>query len=297
MVNAGLGGEDYLPTIGRELQPEIDVLWTGPEIVSRAIAVAHVREVQARLRRKPILWDNLHANDYDGRRFYCGPYSGRPVELRDEIRGVLSNPNNELPLNAVPLRTLSAFLRCEGAWDARAAYLAAMREWLPVFATTGTPTALEDLILLGDCYYLPHEEGPGAEALHARAAALLSRPCAEWGEDAAAFLQVAARLRELCTTLTTLVHRPLFHALGRRIWDLREELDLLEKFVRARLAAGRDDVPFRSDFHLPGTYRGGVVTRLQRLLVQHPDGTFTPAPVSPDAPGPRGTGRQPGRTR
>jgi hypothetical protein len=33
----------------------------------------------------------------------------------------------------------------------------------------------------------------------------------------------------------------------------------------------------RSDFHLPGTYRGGLVARLQRLLVQHPDGTFEPA--------------------
>ena len=77
-----LGGEGYLATIGRELLPEIDVFWTGPEIISREITVAHVRELQDILRRKPLIWDNLHANDYDGRRFYCGPYAGRPPELR-----------------------------------------------------------------------------------------------------------------------------------------------------------------------------------------------------------------------
>jgi hypothetical protein len=36
-------------------------------------------------------------------------------------------------------------------------------------------------------------------------------------------------------------------------------------------------VPFGSDFHLPLTYRGGLVARLQRLLTAHSDGTFTPA--------------------
>ncbi len=29
------------------------------------------------LRRKPTIWDNLHANDYDQQRMYLGPYSGR----------------------------------------------------------------------------------------------------------------------------------------------------------------------------------------------------------------------------
>jgi len=83
MAAAKLGGEDYLPTIGRELRPAIDVFWTGPEIISREITLAHVQELHAVLRRPPLIWDNLHANDYDGHRFYCGPYAGRPVYLRE----------------------------------------------------------------------------------------------------------------------------------------------------------------------------------------------------------------------
>src|SRR4051812_12123170 len=52
MAERGLGGEGYLQIVGRELLPQIEVFWTGPEIVSECITVEHVRTVQAALRRK-----------------------------------------------------------------------------------------------------------------------------------------------------------------------------------------------------------------------------------------------------
>ena len=275
MAERTLGGENYLETIGRELSLEIDVFWTGPEIISRDITVPHVQELQRLLRRKPLLWDNLHANDYDGRRFYCGPYAGRAPELRDAVSGILVNPNCEFSLNFVPFRTFAEFVRCDGTWNARAAYLSAMEEWLPHFETIGQPVTLADLVLLGDCYYLPYEEGHEAEAFFERARHLLATDPKQWGDDAVAFRQQSSRLRELCFRMTELKNRPLFYALSRRIWELREELDLLERYVMAKGDGKLPDAPCRSDFHLPATYRGGMVPRLQRLLVQHPDGTFT----------------------
>ena len=286
MAERKLGGDGYLAVIGRELLPEIDVFWTGPEIISREITVAHVRDLRTILRRKPLIWDNLHANDYDGRRFYCGPYAGRATELRGEVSGLLSNPNNEFCLNYVPLRTLAEFVRCADRWDARHAYLSAMREWLPRFATIGRPVTLAELILFGDCYYLPHEEGPEAEALFQRARRLLTGNPADWGEEVTAFRHQAIRLREFCTRLTELRHRPLFYALSRRAWELREELDLLEGYVQFKFASAPADTACRSDFHLPGTYRGGMVARLQRLLAQQSDGTFAPARQSEDGQSP-----------
>jgi protein O-GlcNAcase/histone acetyltransferase len=113
------GGEQYLATIGREMAPDIDVFWTGPEIISREITVEHVQELEQILLRKPVIWDNLHANDYDARRFYCGPYAGRPPELRNEVQGVLVNPNCEFPLNFVPLKTFAEFAQAKGGWDGR----------------------------------------------------------------------------------------------------------------------------------------------------------------------------------
>ena len=280
MAAAGLGGEGYLATIGREMLPEIDVFWTGPEIISREITVAHVRELQNLLRRKPLIWDNLHANDYDGRRFFCGPYSGRPPELRGEVTGLLSNPNTEFPLNFMALRTLAEFVRCTGTWDARQAYLTAMREWLPYFTTSSQPVPLEFLILLGDCYYLPHEEGPEAQALFEQARHLIARPPATWGDDAASFRQKIASLRDPCFRLTELRYRPLFYALNRRVWELREELDLLDRYVAFKSTSGNENTAYVPDSHLPGTYRGGMAARLQQLLQPQPDGTIAPATES-----------------
>lgn len=242
MAAAKLGGDDYLATIGRELHGDIDVFWTGPDIVSREITVAHVREIATLLGRKPVIWDNLHANDYDARRFFCGPYSGRPLELRGEVSGLLSNPNSEFPLNYVPLRTLAAFLTASESWKPRAAYLAALAEWAPSFATVRGPISFEDLVLFGDCYYLPSEEGPEAEELYRAAAGMLDDP---HDTDAArSFRARASRLRAFCDALTELRHRPLFHALSRRAWELREQLDL------------------------PARTRGGLVARLERLVTE-----------------------------
>lgn len=253
-----MAGKEYLLALGRELAPEINVFWTGPEIISREITIAHVRELREILRRKPLIWDNLFANDYDGRRFYCGPYSSRSSQLREEVTGLLLNPNNEFPLNFVPLLTFAQFIHNKGTWDPRNAYLAAVREWLSCFTTVGEPLAFDDLVLFADCYYLPHEEGQ--EALR------VSDP------RSTRFLEAAKRLRNFCARLSDLRDRNLFYALSRRAWELREELDLLIAWSERK----EPRMPFRSDAHLPGTYRGGMVARLQRLLKEHEDGTFTP---------------------
>jgi len=172
------------------------------------------------------------------------------------VSGLLINPNNEFPLNHVPLRTFAQFVHSKGNWDARKAYLSAMREWLAHFETIREPSTLEDLVLFGDCYYLPHDEGPEVEA---------------WLASQTTFVKQAKRLRDFCARLNELRDRSLFYALSRRAWELREELDLLIGYFEHR---GGDASRYHSDSHLPGTFRGGTVARLQRLLTQQPDGTF-----------------------
>ncbi len=265
MAAQTLGGPGYLETLGRELMRDIDILWTGPNIVSREITAGHVQELQDVLKRKPLIWDNLHANDYDGRRFFCGPYSGRRPELRRHVAGLLSNPNNELPLNFVPLRSLAAFTRDHGVWEPRTSYLAALREWLPSFATVGPPVALDDLILFCDCFYLPHEDGPEAVAFYECASRLVAGE--PTSEDSAMFKAQAKRLRTMCDRITELRHRSIFHALSRRIWDLREALDLLERYVAFRTA--QRDRGSIEEFSLPAPRHPGMVARLHQLVVEN----------------------------
>lgn len=59
-----------------------------------------------------MIWDNIHANDYDQRRLFLGPYVGRSVELIPKLNGVLTNPNCEYGANYIPIHTLGQWSQC-----------------------------------------------------------------------------------------------------------------------------------------------------------------------------------------
>ncbi|XP_069756464.1 protein O-GlcNAcase isoform X2 [Narcine bancroftii] len=101
----------YLRTVGEKLLPGIDVLWTGPKVVSKDISVESIEEVTKILKRSPLIWDNLHANDYDQKRLFLGPYKGRSTELIPRLKGVLTNPNCEFEGNFVAIHTLATWYK------------------------------------------------------------------------------------------------------------------------------------------------------------------------------------------
>ncbi|XP_055650648.1 protein O-GlcNAcase-like isoform X1 [Falco peregrinus] len=103
----------YLLTIGQELLPGIGVIWTGPKVVSQELSGSLLKEVEGVLHRRPVIWDNLYANDYDCRRVFLGPYTGRAPGLMPRLHGLLLNPNCELQANFIPMHTLGSWFRSE----------------------------------------------------------------------------------------------------------------------------------------------------------------------------------------
>lgn len=83
----------------------------GAKVISKKITIQELEEVAKVLRRPPVIWDNIHANDYDPRRVFLGPYVGRSTEIIPYLRGVLTNPNNEFEANYIPLHTLGQWSR------------------------------------------------------------------------------------------------------------------------------------------------------------------------------------------
>lgn len=86
-------------------------LWTGPKVVSKDISVESIEEVSKILKRAPVIWDNIHANDYDQKRLFLGPYKGRSTELIPRLKGVLTNPNCEFESNFVAIHTLATWYK------------------------------------------------------------------------------------------------------------------------------------------------------------------------------------------
>ncbi|XP_034043229.1 protein O-GlcNAcase isoform X4 [Thalassophryne amazonica] len=102
----------YLQTVGDKLLPGIHILWTGPKVVSHQISVESIEEVSVVLKRAPVIWDNIHANDYDPQRLFLGPYKDRPTELIPKLGGVLTNPNCEFYPNVVAVHSLATWCKC-----------------------------------------------------------------------------------------------------------------------------------------------------------------------------------------
>lgn len=103
---------EYLSIIGQKLHPAIDIFWTGSKVISKILTPEDIREITETLRRKPLIWDNLHANDYDQKRVFLGPYIGRSPELIPLLRGVVTNPNCEFHANTIAIHTLGQWSRC-----------------------------------------------------------------------------------------------------------------------------------------------------------------------------------------
>lgn len=84
---------------------------TGPKVVSKVISLSSIKQLSRVLRRPPLIWDNIHANDYDHRRVFLGPFSGRSPLLIPYLSGVLTNPNCEFEPNYIALHTLGTWSR------------------------------------------------------------------------------------------------------------------------------------------------------------------------------------------
>jgi protein O-GlcNAcase/histone acetyltransferase len=264
MDHEQLGGPGYLDQVGQLLDPRIDILWTGPEIVSAEIPSESIERLSARLRRPPVLWDNLFANDYDLHRLHCGPYSGRPLDLRQRVRGILLNPNNEYPINFVPLRTLAAFLRCKGEWNPRAEYLAAMTDWLNCYETATQPLEMDDLILLADCFYLPHVEGPKAHQLLDTIGRLVMEPADKWGGEDEVFFALNHRIQATFERLTELRDRELFYAWSRHAWQWKELLLALSgELTRKKTGRGNIRQAIQPNWAAAPC---GLLAKLERLM-------------------------------
>lgn len=87
-------------------------IYPGPKVISKAIPLSSIEELGEVLQRPPVIWDNLHANDYDQGRLFLGPYVGRPVALLSKLNGVLTNPNCEYGANYIAIHTMAQWSRC-----------------------------------------------------------------------------------------------------------------------------------------------------------------------------------------
>ena len=91
---------DYLERLGREIPPSVEILWTGPKVISQDIPLDHLQEVTQLLKRKPFICDNLFANDGPKNcKFLKLKEFTRPSEALASTAGWSLNPMNQAALS------------------------------------------------------------------------------------------------------------------------------------------------------------------------------------------------------
>ena len=109
----------YLETLGADLDPAIQIFWTGEETCSVEITPGHLDRVAETLKRKPFLWDNYPVND--GPRMsphlHIRAFTGRPAANASRIAAHAINPALQPWLTRIPALTLAESYRLGDAYE------------------------------------------------------------------------------------------------------------------------------------------------------------------------------------
>jgi hypothetical protein len=135
-------------------------------------------------------------------------------------------------------------------YSPRLAYTTACAEWLERFntdCTTESPLfSLDDVMLVGDMYYLPFELGERATAyLQTSTAVITHRESAKLTE----FQTESDAIQCVYVKLTSMHHRELCYTLYRYLWDAKEEADVLSRFASWLHASSEADGKCCAEVH------------------------------------------------
>jgi hypothetical protein len=159
----------YVEQMGNDLDPAIEIFWTGEEVISRQFSPGHIERVTQKLRRKPFLWDNYPVND--GQRMsqylHLRGFTGRPSTLKEVIAAHGINPALQPTLTRIPALTLADSYRLGDAYQYGESFRKAAVE---VLGDDPGRLVREDLLTLQDIGL--DRLGDKADALRARYASV-----------------------------------------------------------------------------------------------------------------------------
>ncbi|KPJ74185.1 hypothetical protein AMJ52_01625 [candidate division TA06 bacterium DG_78] len=91
----GFDRTEYMLTCAKKLNTNIRMFWTGKRVVSTKIHEKDIDRITEIMRRPPLIWDNLFANDYIPGIILRFPYRYREPAIVQKVAGILINPMNQ----------------------------------------------------------------------------------------------------------------------------------------------------------------------------------------------------------
>lgn len=120
---------DYVDAIGKGIDRDVMMFWTGPQCCSPSITADDARLVAKWLRRKPFVWDNYPVNDMFPWRPLLSPLKNRSANLAGAVSGYIANPMKQWYASTIPLATTAAYLNDPEHYEPSAAMEKVIRSY------------------------------------------------------------------------------------------------------------------------------------------------------------------------
>lgn len=259
---SGIEQSVYLKELGETLDKEIDIFWTGERIIPPTITVDEMIRLKHIIKRKPIIWDNLFANDYDVRRIYFGPFEHREKTILGHLNGFLLNPNIEYWANIIPILSFGRFVQNPDDYHPYECF----KESAKVFGEmVGLPEM--DFSLLLEFFYNPFYEGPRAEKVLSLLKECKTKDPKETKQSINELLTLLIPIKSLLEQLPKTKNRNFFYSFYPYISDFSSELLYAYNALQYYISNGSFPKHFnQTQFHYSGTFRGGFVNRLMKII-------------------------------
>ena len=120
---------NFLETLARYLPSGVPCFWTGPSVVSKSIALSHVKRIVKKIERPLLLWDNYPVNDLSmSDELHLAPLTGRDPLLPECVYGYLNNPLLQEQLSFLPLATCFDYTHAPAKYRAESSWTKIVRQ-------------------------------------------------------------------------------------------------------------------------------------------------------------------------
>ena len=124
----GKADEYYISKLGRGIEPQIRLFWTGRSICSAELTVPEAVVFQEHTLHRPLYWDNFPVNDAEMvHEMHLGYLQGRDAQLYRYSDGLICNVMPQFHSTKIPLLTVADYLWSPETYDPLRAWDDALR--------------------------------------------------------------------------------------------------------------------------------------------------------------------------
>lgn len=122
--------KDYLPTLGKELNPSIQIMWTGDRVVTD-ITKAGLQWVNRQINRPAYVWWNFPVTDFARDHIVMGEIYGMDKTIQKDMNGFMSNPMEHAEASKAAIFGIASYTWNMAGYDSKQAWEDVIKELMP----------------------------------------------------------------------------------------------------------------------------------------------------------------------